>query len=65
MAFPGYILLPRMLCLTFYSGPMMACGAIRSGWKPPTGSSPQSSTIDSNRSAAAQLAGEQFTVEYN
>ena len=54
-----------MLCLTFYSGPMLACGAIRSGWKPPTGSSPQSRTIDSNRSASAQLPGEQFTVEYN
>lgn len=29
MAFLGYILLPRMLCLAFYSGPMMAYGAIR------------------------------------
>jgi GNAT superfamily N-acetyltransferase len=26
MAFPGYLLLPRMLCLTFYPGPVMACG---------------------------------------
>jgi hypothetical protein len=64
MVFSGYILLPKVLCLANYSRPTMADGGMGLGLKPPTGSGPQSSTVDSNRSATAQLSG-QFTVEYN
>ena len=50
--------------LAIYSRPTMAYGATGSGLKPPMGSGPQWSAVDSNRSATAQLSG-QFTVEYN